>query len=232
MIDAKSLLDQLMGTNLPGGNTVGQTVDKVQDYAKENPLTAGAAAGGLAALLLGTKTGRSVTGGAAAVGGMAVLGSLAYKAYQNWQNSTAVEGAADPSAAAGEGGTFAGNDADEQEMGLALVTAMIAAAKSDGHIDANEQKRIFDKLDEMDLDAESKAFVMDELRAPLDIDRVVKGAKSPEAALEVYAASRLAIDPDHPAERAYLQMLAARLGLEPGLAEEVDRAVAEAEASL
>lgn len=226
MIDAKSLLDQLMGTNLPGGNTVGQTVDKVQDYAKENPLTAGAAAGGLAALLLGTKTGRSVTGGAAAVGGMAVLGSLAYKAYQNWQNSTAVEGAADPSAAAGEGGTFAGNDADEQEMGLALVTAMIAAAKSDGHIDANEQKRIFDKLDEMDLDAESKAFVMDELRAPLDIDKIVGMSKSPEMAMQIYTASRIAVDVDHSAERAYLDLLAEKLGIDRGFVTEVEEAMA------
>ena len=42
-------------------------------------------------------------------------------------------------------------------------------------------------------------------------------------ATEVYAASLLAIDPDHPAEKAYLQMLAARLGLAEDLVQEIHR---------
>ncbi len=224
MIDAKSLLDQLMGTSLPGGNTVGGAVDKAKDYAKENPLTAGAAAGGLAALLLGTKTGRSVTGGAATVGGLAVLGSLAYKAYQNWQNEDAATGS-DGQPIASDDNPFAVPEVDEQELGLAMVTAMIAAAKSDGHIDAGEQQRIFDKLDELDLDAESKAFLMDELRAPLDIDKVVGMAKSPEMAMQIYTASRIAVDLDHSAERAYLDMLAEKLGIGAGFVAEVEEAM-------
>ena len=94
---------------------------------------------------------------------------------------------------------------------------MIAAAKADGHIDAVEQQKIFGKLDELDLDTEDKAFVMDELRKPLDIDSVVAAATTPELAVEIYAASFLAIDPDDPAEQAYLAMLASRLKLDPGL---------------
>ena len=39
----------------------------------------------------------------------------------------------------------------------------------------------------------------------------------PEVAVEIYTASVLAIDPDDPAEQAYLAMLASRLRLEPGL---------------
>ncbi|MBL8895737.1 MAG: tellurite resistance TerB family protein, partial [Rhizobiales bacterium] len=92
-------------------------------------------------------------------------------------------------------------------------------------IDANEQKRIFAKIDELALDTEAKAFVFDELRKPLDIDAVVRGATSPEAAIEVYAASALAIDPDDPAEQAYLAMLASRLKLDPGLRASVDQEV-------
>ena len=38
----------------------------------------------------------------------------------------------------------------------------------------------------------------------LDIDAVVSGAATSEAAIEIYAASTLAIDPDDPAEQAYL----------------------------
>ena len=114
-----------------------------------------------------------------------------------------------------------GNEADQRAR--LLVTAMISAAKADGYIDPAEQKRIFDRLDTVSLDAESKAYVMDQLRAPLDLDGIVKAASSPEVATEVYAASLLAIDPDHPAEKAYLQMLAARLGLADELVQEIHR---------
>ncbi len=41
---------------------------------------------------------------------------------------------------------------------------MIAAAKADGHIDAKEQAAIFAEMDKLPLNADDKAFVMDELR--------------------------------------------------------------------
>ena len=231
MFDTKSLLDQLLGTSLPGGTTVGGAVDKTKAYAKENPLMAGAAAGGLAALLLGTKTGRSVTGNAAALGGLALLGGLAYKAYRNWQGGDPNAG---PAAAGGEvppeaDGFAPTSEAESQHLGLALVTAMIAAAKADGHIDADEQTRIFDKMDELQLDNEAKCFVMDELRAPLDIDKVVALATNEQVGMQIYAASRLAIEPDHPAEKAYLETLADKLQLMPGFIAQVDQAVREAQ---
>ena len=117
-----------------------------------------------------------------------------------------------------EGTKFLPSAADARNaLSLGLLRAMIAAAKSDGHIDAAEQQKIFGKLDDLDLDTEAKAWVMDELRKPLDIDSVVAAATSPEVAVEIYAASFLAIDPDDPAEQAYLAMLASRLKLDPGL---------------
>jgi len=108
-------------------------------------------------------------------------------------------------------------------MSLAILRAMIAAAKADGHIDAQEHSRIFAKLNEHDLDTEEKAFIIDELRKPLDIDAVVAAAVTPELAVEIYAASVLAIDPDDPAEQAYLAMLASRLKLEPGLRAAIEK---------
>ena len=53
--------------------------------AKDNPLAAGA----LAAILLGTGTGREVAGGALKLGGLAAVAGLAYKAYQNYQSGKA-----------------------------------------------------------------------------------------------------------------------------------------------
>ena len=238
MFDAKKLLDQFMGTGIPGGGTVGDRVGQVQGYAKENPLKSGLAAGGLAGLLLGTETGRSVTGSAATVGGLALLGGLAYKAYQNWQGTGSVTGAAAGAPAGQIAGPaepgpldapkknpFGASEAEQQEAGLAMITAMIAAAKSDGHIDATEQQRIFDKLDTLDLDVEAKAFVMDELRAPLDIDKIVAKARTPELAMQIYTASRVAIDLDHPAEKSYLDQLVQRLGIERGFVNEVEAAI-------
>lgn len=256
MFDARKLLEEFMGQKggssggagrAGAGGGAGDLLARGQEYLRSSGsggLAGGALAGGLAGLLLGTKGGRKIGKKALTYGGMALVAGLAYKAYRDYSSggSASTPAQSAPEAASSPAPVLpppsdspfspAQQPGGEEQFALVLLTAMISAAKADGHIDADEQRKIFDKLDTLALDSEAKAFVMDELRAPLDIDRVVKGAKSPEAALEVYAASRLAIDPDHPAERAYLQMLAARLGLEPGLAEEVDRAVAEAEASL
>jgi uncharacterized membrane protein YebE (DUF533 family) len=238
MIDAKRLLDQFLGagagqgsglSGVLGGGTGRQSggggiLDNVQRQARENPLAASVIAGGLAAVLLGSK-GKGLTGSAVKLGGLGLIGGLAYRAYQDWQAKQA--GQAIPQNAPKQiapppaDTPFApgGNAADERAR--LLLTAMIAAAKADGHIDAAEQQRIFDKLGALELDSESKAYLMDQLRTPLDLDGIVRQAGSPEVATEVYAASLLAIDPDHPAEKAYLQMLAARLGLADELVQQI-----------
>lgn len=211
MFDPKTLLDQFLGGRGTDGRRAGPSRD----------MMGGLAAGGIAGLLLGSKGGRKMAKGALKLGGTAVLAGLAYKAYNDWQANKRGAGAAAAGASgnAGPEGTpfLPANDAAMADLSTAVLRAMIAAAKSDGHIDAAEQQRIFGKLDELQLGTEAKAFVVDELRRPLDIDAVVAPAKTPELATEIYAASVLAIDPDDPAEQAYLQMLAARLKLDPGL---------------
>jgi uncharacterized membrane protein YebE (DUF533 family) len=206
----------------------------LQNRARENPMASGALAGGLAAILLGSKAGRELSGSAVKLGGMALVGGLAYKAYQDWQARQA--GQTPPNAAEPEilppprDTPFMPKASEADDRARLLVTAMISAAKADGHIDAGEQKRIFERLDSASLDTESKAYVMDQLRAPLDLDGIVRSASRPEVATEVYAASLLAIDPDHPAEKAYLQMLAARLGLADELVQEIHRTAEAAQA--
>ncbi len=64
------------------GSTVRDTAGKATQLAKDNPLAAGA----LVAVLLGTDTGRQVGGAALKLGGIAAIGGLAYKAYQNYKN--------------------------------------------------------------------------------------------------------------------------------------------------
>ncbi len=103
---------------------------------------------------------------------------------------------------------------------------MIAAANADGHIGAVEQKQIFEAANAGGLDAEDKAFVFDALQHPLPPEGIAALAATPEQASELYLAARIAIDPDHPDEKAFLQNLARALQLPAGLAGHLDAQVA------
>ncbi|WP_421693308.1 tellurite resistance TerB family protein [Aestuariivirga sp.] len=223
MFDPQKLLEQFLGGSTPANPQTNRTTGGVSpDFVKG--FATGGVAGGLAGILLGGKTSKKLAKGAVKLGGTAALASLAYKAYNDWQatRNQPVATAEPPPmkdiTPTPQGTPFLPSHPQQRdEMSLAILRAMIAAAKADGHIDAEEQRRIFGKLDELSLDTEEKAFVIDELRKPLDIDAVVAAAPTPELAVEIYAASFLAIDPDDPAEQAYLAMLAARLKLDPAL---------------
>ena len=200
-------------------------------------LIGGVATGGLLGLLAGNKKARETAGEfagtAVAIGGTAALGALAYTAYQRWQsnNATAHQSRAEPanvSAALPAAHIPARFDiaanpaADGQPFQLAIVKAMIAASNADGHIDADEQRAIFDAVSKLDLDAESKALIFDTLRDPPDVRTIASYAVGIEQATELYVASRLAIDPNAAAGRAYLSTLSAHLSLPDGLAAQIE----------
>lgn len=232
MFDPQKLLEQFLGYSSSPADQAksgSKSGSMSPDFTKG--LAGGAALGGIAGLLLGSKGGRKFAGKAVKLGGAAAVAGLAYQAWQNWQRSkepASPQPMKDVTPVAEQPKFLPSNKASRDAASLAILRAMIAAAKADGAIDAAEQQRIFAKLDDHDLDQEAKAFVIDELRRPLDIDAVVAGATSPELALEIYTASRLAIDPDHPAEKAYLDMLAARLRLDPGFAMALESEAAKA----
>ena len=232
MLDTKRLLDQFVGA---GGSAAGSAAGAAKGFIGDGGSFAkGAVAGGLLGLMVGNKKSRKFAKKAATYGGVALVGGLAYKAYKDYKAGQAVPPPptahqAQPQALPPppqDSGFAPATPAAEQSLSRAMLRAMIAAAKADGHIDAQEQANIFAKMDALPLDADDKAFVMDELRAPLDVEAVAAGAQSPEQAAEIYAASLLAIDPDSPAERGYLGMLAARLGLEQGLVDHLHASVA------
>lgn len=241
MFDAKRLLDQFIGGGQQDGprgpwqqqqqgfdtSQLGNVARNVGGALSGNlgGIGGGALAGGLAGILMGSKQGRKLAGTALTVGGMAVVGALAYKAYQNWQTgkapATAPTGGAVPSVPMlpppADTPFNPGTEAEQQSLARNLLRAMIAAAKADGHVDAQEQANIFAQMDRLDLSPDDKAFVIDELRRPLDVDAVARAARTQEEAAEIYMASLLAINVDNPSERAYLGLLAARLGLDEKL---------------
>lgn len=216
-MNTKSFLDQLLQTGMNALGQAGATAqrDDVRKYAT------GAAVGGVLGLLLGTRRGRSLGGKALKYGSVAALGALAWKAYQDHQAQQAraggvagPAGTATPDAAA----TFEALPAPQQEQhSRAMLKAMIAAAKSDGHLDDRERERVQAELSRLGADAEASAWMEAELRRPLDPADVAAAATSPELAAEMYLASVLMVDDKTPEERAYLDRLADALKLAPGL---------------
>ena len=193
MFDAKNLLDQMLGA------TKG-VAEKTSAGGNLGGIAGGAVAGGLAGLVTGTKTGRKIGKNALKFGGVALLGGLAYKAWNDWQSGKHASPPGQPAAQdvpaieePPEGSRFLPRTEEQQDLSLSLVRAMIAATKADGHVSADEQQRVFQHVNALDLDAEGKAFIMDELTSPLDIDAVASGASCSETAAEIYAASLIAI---------------------------------------
>ena len=171
----------------------------------------GALAGGVLAALLGTRGGRKLTGTAAALGGIGLLGKTAYDAFQTWKADQGA--AAEPGAA--PVGELTGDAAERRSQ--ALLKAMIAAAKADGHIDPTERASIHSAVHSLGVDEEVQQLIEAELERPLSPADVAAAADSPEAAAEIYLASLFVIDTQDPAERTYLDDLAGALGLDPTL---------------
>jgi uncharacterized membrane protein YebE (DUF533 family) len=225
----QNLLNQFLGagnTASTGGNPtagMGNTLSKLSNNIPGG-LAGGAAAGGLVALLMGSKSARKFAGKAAGYGGAALLGGLAYSAYKSWQQNssqTAVTQTGQHNPAIANRSDFISEQTLSPAFQLTLVKAMIAAAKADGHIDVAEQQRIFTAVEQMDLTAETKGLLFDLLRQPIAVDELVRGIQGMEQKTELYLASCLVIDPDHPAEQAHLEQLAQALQLEPELAQQL-----------
>ena len=181
-------------------------------------LAGGAAAGGIMALMMGNKSARKMAGKAAKFGGTALLGGLAYKAYHNWQQNQSPQQTQPVTADDIEQAQAIipqDIDSNQSPLHLTLIKSMIAAAKADGYIDPIEQQNIFDAVEKMQLNVDEKAVVFDSLRESISIQEIADAVTSVEHKAEVYLAGYMAIDPDHPAEVAYLNELAIALQLEP-----------------
>jgi uncharacterized membrane protein YebE (DUF533 family) len=214
MLDAKRLLDTLTSDGAAGG------------------FIGGLAAGALTSLLA-NKNGRKMAGSGLKVGGLAVVGGLAYRAYQRYRQANGVAVAdvprPDDLPLPPQGSGFLPDPDDRQgesSLSVLVLRAMIAAAKVDGQIDARENEKIFAELARLELSSEERAFLLEEYSRPLDLNAVVAAVDSPQHAAEVYAASLLVItDTSSPADRVYLSELARRLDLDQTLVGELHNTV-------
>lgn len=225
MLDPKALLDQFLGGGNAGG--FGQAARNAQQQLRQSPLNSfggGAAVGGVLGLLLGGKKMRRLAGGALGYGGAAVLGALALRAYQNYQQGKAAQAfTADELAQVPPAQLpHALPAADGTPFELVLMRAMVGAARADGHIDVDEQQHLFEQVERLGLDAQAKAAVFDLLAKPVDLSKLDASVGNEAQRAEVYLAARLATDGNHPGERAYLDALAARLQLPGALRTHLD----------
>ncbi|KJK20446.1 tellurite resistance TerB family protein [Pseudomonas sp. 2(2015)] len=179
----------------------------------------GALAAGAMGLLLGNKKARKYGGKALTYGGLAALGVIAYKAYGNWQakQGTAVQG--------GPQTLDRLPPAQVEQHSQAILKALVAAAKSDGHVDDRERALIEGEFVKLSSDQELQHWLHAELNKPLDPADVARAASTPEMAAEMYIASVMLVDEEHFMERAYLDELARQLKLDPALKSELENQV-------
>lgn len=212
-----------------GGRTPDQLIEQAKGMFSNNPALATAVLGGLGALVFGTSTGRSVAGSAAKLGGLALIGGLAYKAYQNYQAGKPLLNASQhQDVLPAPAGTGFEPQAATEATALVFIRAMIAAAAADGHIDDEERNAILGGLKEAGLDREAHDWLAQEMAKPASIDALVEAAESPELAAQIYTAARIAINPDNAAEKDFLAGLAGSLGLDAELVANIDAAATAA----
>jgi uncharacterized membrane protein YebE (DUF533 family) len=210
----QNILEQLLQSGT-------QKFDNAKQSGDLGKYATGAAAGGVLAMLLGSKRGRSLGGSALKLGSVAAIGTLAWKVYQEHQAKQQAQPAA---AAAGAPRAmpsvpgFAALPAPQLELhSQAMLKAMIAAAKADGHMDERERALVEVELTRSEADPAARRWVEDELRRPVEPAEVAMAAKTPEMAAEIYLASALVVDETTTMERAYLDELAKQLKLDANL---------------
>lgn len=207
------------------GNVLGAAKTTLGNAA-DNPIQVAGIGAVLGSVLGGGS--RSLSG-AVKGGALAMLAGIAYQAFvnssQSPQSDTKVPaggGALPPGLKAPETPT----EAQALESTAALVIrGMMEIAKSDGQVSAEEIERIVGQLKTAGMAGDVEAWILDQLRRPLDLDAFVAQIPSTEVAAQVYAASLIAVEVDTPAERQYLADFAAKTGLTPAVVSQIHRTV-------
>jgi uncharacterized membrane protein YebE (DUF533 family) len=220
----------------------------IGDFLSNNigALGSGALAGGLAGTLLTSKHTRKLAGTALQVGAAAVLGGLAYKAYQNYRDGRPIvpqsvsdmigaaggqtptpsqpEPAALPPPARPKHAGFLSRPQPVEADGILLLRAMIASAMADGRIDDRERAALIDRVEASGMSDEERTYLESLIENPDKPAQLAALASGPEAASQIYLAAYVAVDADTPQETAWLNELARCLNLEPALRQNLEAA--------
>ncbi|WON78325.1 tellurite resistance TerB family protein [Serratia sp. UGAL515B_01] len=167
-------------------------------------LLAPTALGGLVGVLLANKSSREMVSkygkNALIIGGSAAVGAVLWNKYKQRVRE---EQQQEPQ--------FVEQRSPLDLRAKRLVQALVFAAKSDGHIDADEKRAIDHSLEQLQLGSEAQAWVQQAIDQPLNPELITQSVKNEDEALEVYYLSCMVIDVDHFMERSYLDALAQSL---------------------
>lgn len=188
-----------------------------------------ALAGGALGLLLGSKSGRKMGGTVLTYGGLAALGALAYKAYQNYQQQ---QPASHSAQAAPVQPLEQLPEPVQEAHSKAILVALIAAAKADGHIDAKERQLIDGEIAKITNDHSMQQWFDAQLQKPLDPAEIARHATDQAMASEMFLASVLVVDEENFMEKSYLQELARQLQLPAELQQSLRAQVAEVQQAM
>lgn len=215
-MNTHDLLERLLTTNQQTAIAAQETTSPTQNLASNQDETsnhetalaevgATTAVNSVAELLLGSHTERRIAGPAEKLGTIEAFGSFGNRVHSDWRKKT--------------GEPAQGRSVDKlvgpdvRDRCLSLIAAMVASAKSDGHIDPSELEFIRLRIDQREMDEDQSTYLLNELAKPLDIREIASGATSTQAAVEIYVASLLFADPSQPVERKFLDDLGAELDL-------------------
>lgn len=228
-MDSKTFLDELLKTGREYAEK-GQSIVKeqlnVDDKNDKRDATLdgmkkGAIAAGALALMLGTKSGRQLSGAALKLGSLAALGGIAWKAWQNTQENKPTEDAVEPKAIEYTSiDKLEGEAANERAM--ILIKAMIAVAKADGKMDDDEKGIINREIKRLGLDTKLEDVMQAGAVTPLSAKSVAKMADSEEVAAEIYLVSIMVADHENIRESGYINQLAEALDLPADLVDELN----------
>ena len=209
MANVSNMFDKLMS----GGGA--DLLNKAKEtWGNQSTGTQGAVAGGLLAVLLGA--GRGGLGSVAKVGAAAAIGSVASRAYADYKAGKPPLEALNDAIGLPEG-MLTGETASPGDRAERLLRAMLAAARADGALSEQERAKITEQLSLLGFPDDAKALIEEELAVPADPARIAGLARDDEEATQIYTASLLVVDPEAPAEKAWLDALAGALKLEPSL---------------
>lgn len=199
--------------------------------AASSPAKAGGIGAVLGSLLGG---GGDSMRGALGGGALAMLASVAMKAFMNSGQGAPQSGANATPWSGGDAplGLKVPENRDEeqalQHTAELVLKGMINAAKSDGQISRDEAEKIIGKMRGSGLDDDAQQWLLSEMQKPLDVNAFAAEIPNREVAAQVYAASLLAVEVDTAAERQYLDQLAQRTGLHPVVVQHIQKTMGAA----
>jgi len=204
-------IEQILGSFLRGSGASGSGdfAQMARDFLTKEQAggMSGAKIGGIGAAA-GAVFGGGI-GGAVKGGAMALLGTLALKAWRDHQAQQQGTAAADTEPTQDEIQALTGSQTERL-----VLRAMIGAAQVDGHVDDAEMEKILGRMHDDEVTEEERRAAREEVQRPVDVEGLGAQVSRPEVAMEVYLGALMAVDIDSEAERDYFRRLAKALRLD------------------